>query len=332
MINLWPFDPEEPVELLWIKSPYRDRSKEWMVPLFLRNSGGQTKEFPIPWGLLPNFRLGQHYINGISAETYKTGSITRFDLEDPSSGRLCTIKDLPEGFTVKNYSDIKDECLWMCDVGKTTVYIPCVEVIRSLFAPNAILARAILEPEGLNFVASCKTYVTGMDLIIDQSVPRGLVTEDFILHLAWLHTDPLAKTIWNSILNEIRPSGDVHPDLHLFEGVLNDMEIKPKKIKAKPPLTGKAFMEVRGIQKDYSFLVLEIVAVGNLSLSFKHITYTQNPKVKRRPPDGSRPAVKRIKRKKENQPVSVSDNPSSVSKTTISKNSSNVLLFDKLPE
>ncbi|PKM78423.1 MAG: hypothetical protein CVU90_02690 [Firmicutes bacterium HGW-Firmicutes-15] len=332
MINLWPFDPKEYVQLLWIKSPYRDRKREWMVPLFLQGGGGQTKEFQIPWGLLPNFRLGQYYVNGIPVESYKNGNVMRFDIEDPNRGSICTVDDLPKGLTNKKYSDIKDECLWKCDTGKTTLYIPCIEVVRSLLAPNSTLAHAILELEGINLIASCRTYVSTMDLIINQAVPRGLITEEFILHLAWLNTDPLAKKIWNSVLQGIRPRGDVQPPLGLFEGIISDEDIKPKKLRAMLPLSGQSIVEVRGIKKGQNVLVFEIISAGKLSLRFNDITYIQNPKAQRRSPDDTRPIFKHIRRKKEIRSVSVTDNPSRISKTMISKNSSNILLFENLPQ
>ena len=334
MIGKWPFNPDEYVQLIWIKSPFRNPNKEWMVPLILRDNSGQKRVLEIPWGLFPDFRLGQYYANGVPVETYKDGSIIRFELESPDSGTLCHVADLPEGLVDNEALGIKHEYVWVCEVGQTTLCIPCIEVVRSLLAPNATLARALLDLDGLNLIANYKDNKLNLDIIINQTVPRGLVTDAFIYHLAWILTDPIAKRTWNYVLLGIRPRGDIEEPLDLFEGVLNDDEIKPKKLKAILPLTGRSIVEVRGIQKGDHFLVFEIVSAGNLVLPFENITYSKNPVISRRivERDESHTTVKRIRRKKKFKNFGIDENPSNISKTIMSQSNSNILSFENLPK
>lgn len=335
MLWKWPFNPEDNVQLMWIKSPFRNDSKEWMVPLILRDNGGETRLVEMPWGLFPGFRLGQYYADGVQVEAYKSGSVLKFEIEEPNKGILSKLCDIPDGIIDNELLfAIKDEYVWVCNAGEMTLYFPCIELVRALLAPNSTLAHALLELNGLDLIASCKIFKASLHLIVNQTVPKGLITEDFILHLAWLFSDPVAKRTWNTILLGIRPRGDFEVPLYLFKDVINDEEIKPKKLKAILPLTGRSALEVRGIQKGEHFLVYEIVTVGNMSLPFAEIIYSKKPIIKQKivESDITLTSVKRIRRKKVLQNIGIDENPNSVSKTIMSRLNNNILLFNHLPE
>ncbi len=335
MLWKWPFKPEVNVQLMWVKSPFRNDNKEWMVPLILRNNSGEIKLTEISWGLFPGFRLGQYYANGEPVEAYKSGNIRRFQIDEPEKGTLCKVSDLPDGIIDKKLLlTIKDEYLWKYDAGQIILYFPCLELVRAFLTPNATLAHALLQINGLDLIASCKMYQSSLHLIVNQTVPKGLVTKDFILHLAWLFSDPLANKTWQSIFPSIRPRGDFEIPLDLFENIVDDEELKPKKLKAKLPLTNSSLVEVRGIQKGTHFLVYEIISVGNLSLSYKDISYSKSPTIERKVTENNKPVTKinRIRKKNVLKNLGIIENPNSISKTMISRRNNNVFVFDSIPD
>lgn len=335
MLWKWPFNPEENVELIWIKSPFRNDHKEWMVPLVLRNNSGEIKLTDISWGLFPGFRLGQYYANGEPVETYKSGSIRRFQIDEPEKGTLCQVSALPVGVIDKKLlSVIKDEYVWKYDTGQRILYLPCIELVRALFTPNSTLAHALLESNGLHLIASYQKYTSSLQLVINESVPKGLISKDFILHLTWLLSNPTVYETWNSVFLGIRPRGDLEIPLYLFEDIIDDEELNPKKLKASMPLADCSIIEVRGIQKGKHFLVYEIASVGNLNIPFAEVTYSRSPSVYRKIVEVDKPVArdKRIRKKKILVNIGVSENPSHGSKTIISERNNNAFLFQNLPE
>ena len=333
-IKGWPFSPDESVQLHWIKSPFKKQNKEWEVPLVLEGENGITKLLNISWGLLPYFRIGQFYMNGLPNELHRSGTLVSLSLSNPSEGHLFRVKDLPLGLIELKKFEVNEEYVWVCQSKEFYIIIPCIEIIRSFLTPNATFARALLEPNGIDFVA---TYVEPREgflkLNFDPSVPRNIIKDSSVNHVAWLITDPLAKKVWNSVYNGVYPRGDVNPPLVLFS--LTEDKIGPKKITVVPPMDHSCNWQVRAIQRGQAIIVLEIVSVQGLELPFKKIEYSHKSFTNRKNVEiiGRRPTVNRQKRPRINIDKSiVIDNPTSISKTVTCMVSNNVLSFIELPE
>ncbi|TGE32992.1 Tn7-like element transposition protein TnsE [Desulfosporosinus sp. Sb-LF] len=334
-IKGWPFSPGESVQLLWIKSPFKEQNQEWKVPLVLEGENGTIKLLNISWGLLPYFRIGQFYIKGLPSEFHRSGTLVSLSLSNPSEGQLLRVQDLPSGLIELKNSEASEEYVWVCQCKELHVIIPCVEIIRSFLTPNATLARALLEPNGIDFVATYVKSIEGLLKInFDPHVPRKIIMDSSVNHVAWLITDPLAKKVWNSVYNGVYPRGDINLPLALFTLTDEDL-IGSKKITAVPPMDRSCIWQVRAIQQGQAIIVLEIVSVQGLELPYKKIEYAHKSFTDRKNVEiiGHRSAVKRKKRSSINKDKSiVIDNPTSNSKTVTRMVSNNVLSFTELPE
>lgn len=334
-IKGWPFSPDESVQLLWIKSPFKQQNMEWKVPLVLEGENGITNQLNISWGLLPNFRIGQYYISGLPNEFHRSGTLVSLSLSNPLEGQLSRVKDLPRSLIELKNFEVNEEYVWVCQSEEFQVIIPCIEIIRSFLTPNATLARALLEPNGIDFVA---TYVQSnegfLKLNFDPHVPRKIIMDSSVNHMAWLITDPLAKKVWNSVYNGVYPRGDINPPLVLF-GLTDEDKIGPKKITAVPPMNNSCKWQVRAIQRGQVIIVLEIVSVQGLELPYKKIEYTHKSFIDKRNIQifGKGSTINRKKRTRTNIEKSiVIDNPTNISKTVTRMVSNNVLSFTELPE
>lgn len=326
----WPFNKEQYVQLLWIKSPYRYPNKDWMVPLVFQDQNGKIKRLDVPWGLVSGLRFGQFYIDGQPAEFFASGDISTVEISESSKGELYKIKDLKDFIFYKELLGIENEYVWAYYSEKTTatILIPCIEIIRSFLTPNATLARALLRWNGLKYLVR-HTDALGNTLYIDmdQLVPKGLINPAFVTHLAWLLTDPSAQEVWDAVLPAIFPLGDLKQPLSLF-----DAEYTPKKLKADFPLS-QCTMQVRGVLHGDYLLVQEIISADNLELPYQKIVYSHPSlnKIKKRPKRSAitktKPAKKKVKKVK-----AVSANPSSISKTITVQVSNDVLSFKTLPQ
>lgn len=328
MNKKWPFDSKESAKLLWIKSPYRNAEKQWMTSLIFRTDSGETREFEIPWGLFPNYRIGQYYSDGMPVELFRDGSYQAFDLEYPEKGILCAVNELPAGLIYGDLPAIDNEFIWALHMEETIIYIPCIELVRCFLAPNGTLARALMEPNGLNLIAAFNSIGTHCRLRIDQSVPKNLVTDEFIYHLAWIYSNPLARNTWFSVFRDIRPNGDYNGPVGLFN---IEEDINPKKLKVSLPLSGQSSLGVRGIQKDHHFLALEIVSAGQLTITYEDISYSRYQRPRKARQRNGNQVRRHHKKQKQTEPIIISRNPRRVSKTIISRNYVNMLSFKELP-
>ncbi len=323
-LHKWPFT-DEVVKLLWIKSPYKNNNKDWILPLLFLDEKNNVAKVEVNWATLPFLRFGQYYLNSFPTDIFQEGTIITLDIEEVSRGSVCESSSLPdELFPFKEH--ITGEKIWQFETQGKVVFIPCVELIRAFFANNSTFARALLEENGLEFLIS---YYESSDefikLKIDYSVPRKLITEDFVKHLVWIKSDSFANKIWHSILNNIWPRGDIEPPLLLFPEAIPESELgRSKKIEMVPPIIGKSKWEVRSLIKENNLFILELMGVDNLVPPYLKIYYSHQTFIRKKAEDSNQSKRKTRVRKNDsankNVPKAiVSESPTKISNLSILK-------------
>lgn len=279
----WPFAQDEVAKLVWIKSPFKNDRNEWMLPLLFESEKGGLIRLETTWGSLPWLRFGQGWQNGQPIETFKDGSISRFSFDFTSmSGEVFSAESHQQAYFKESWN-IGKESIWLFEIKDKLVCIPCIEIVRCFFAPHTTLAMALLEPHGLEFLATIKSrFSNHLKIHIDNQIPSKVITESLVKHVGWLLTDKYAKQIWNSVVQSVFPRGYKELESHsLFSNESGN--IRPANtIKAVPPIQGPSQWEVRAIEGFDSYLILEIVRVSGISSPYPNITWTHNMVRKRR--------------------------------------------------
>lgn len=275
-LKKWPFSQEEVVKLIWIKSPFKNKRNEWILPLLFRGETGNLVKIETPWGSLPWLRFGQGWVNGQPLETDKDGSISRIEFGFTSwQGSICRIDSLPQEYFGANLR-VNQEHLWSFYIKDKIAFVPCIEIIRSFFTPNSTMARTILEPSGLDFIIS-SIRKANKQLVIefDRQVSSKLLNDNFVKYAAWLKLDKFAYETWSSVLQSVFPRGHYEEfDTSLFINK-SDSNIDARTIQASPPIPGPSCWDARILDCGSYLWVMEIVAVGGLSFPFEKITWSR---------------------------------------------------------
>lgn len=271
-LSPWPFDENEKVELFWLCSPYRDSENNRILTAVFKKSNNSLKLVEYPWGTLPYLRLGKYYSNGYPLHEQERGSIININIPDLSSGEICESFNMPSNlYYLKRNQESGVQKLWKFNVERKTYFLPCLELIRSLLAPNKILANQLIKPNGLDFlIISSKDEGENLWIELSKEIPNRLAIQDStVLHLVWLKYDPIARRSWDGVYNR------------LFQMAVNQFPYNPVAglsnyfpLEAIPPVKGKCSIKARCIIRGRNVLILELIGIDGLDLPFRNIYYS----------------------------------------------------------
>lgn len=267
----WPFEKGETVELYWFCSPYLNKQGRWRLRVAFLTKSKEIEIIEYPWGILPFIKLGQKYVDGVPLGISKTGTIGSLNISNPSYGNICSGFEIPP-YLYYLYKDkrLGNEKLWNLKLDNIDYYIPCIEIVRSLFAPSKTLSNAVLRPYSLDLLIESSSINSGkLSLELSNSVPKSMLNDAMILHLAWLSQISEARAGWDAVFNS------------LFMEALSTNPFQPTKalkkttsIVAKPPSIREVNWIYRGIQRKNSVLILELIGIKGLLLPFQEINYS----------------------------------------------------------
>ena len=150
MIGKWPFDKGEIVQLIWIESPFKNNENEWILPLLFKSKSRAIVCIETTWSNIPLLRFGNYYVDGTPLDLYQDGSIFDIDLEDASQGKVFDVSLLPSDLV----GGVGLENVWVFESKDCKYVVPCIELVRSFFACNSTLAKAVIDPNELDFICS----------------------------------------------------------------------------------------------------------------------------------------------------------------------------------
>jgi hypothetical protein len=302
----WPFGPDEPATIRWIKSPFNADKNGWILPVVFEGEGLGIAQVNTSWGSLTLLRFGQRYKGCIPFEAYKNGSIVTLDVKDASAGLLCKASAVG-AFMPEAMPNLASENCWMFENDDAVVFIPCIEIVRCFLTPNIMMANALLTPYGLNDIVTSSSFGEHVSLRFDNMVPKKIIDDSFVKYIAWLQTNESASEAWNSIYRGLMPMGAIGETgmIPLFDE-LGEPFPGDKRLQVKFPVQGPCRLQVRALKNANHLFVLEIVGVTGLILPFEKIAYTHSSfKTKRDTLDDASAHPKRIRSKRKKEKVDI---------------------------
>lgn len=251
-LQAWPFEKHSIAKLLWIDHPVRDVLGNWRMDIYLRDvKNGEIRMCSVLWGTLPLLKLGQLYQDGyltnellVKADAYNISNIYFSD----------EIFELRRGkYSIQTSDNIihrinKD--VFEATKDGLTYRIPVLEVVRSILAPNKRLLYSLLQPNSLDYYLTTLRDNGCLTMNFSKDYPSRLLTQQNILHLAWLATNSHAQRAW----------GEVYRSL-LYDG----------RIRFKFPLRSKFAFRIRERREKNIIRVMEIIQTKGLVLDIEHI-------------------------------------------------------------
>ncbi len=292
-ISPWPFEDDEIVTLYWISSPVTEENGVRNMNVHFKTDNG-FKTIKCPWGHLPLLQIGYKYKNGrISNEptNLENFSVSYNYINNTDINTCYKIpKELyplvPAGVNIK-------ELCYKFTYNKITYYIPCIEIVRCLYASTPFFCENLLSSEDLNeFADITYSYINNDNININfyNNFPPNLFTSGNITDF-----------IWFTQFDEIKKARE---------------EIRAKYIKNKliysrlPNIKGCRIIG-KGIKHDNTVLLLNINVV-NLIFPYENIIATHPAYVN--PIANSKGNISKSKLNVEDE-INIGDNYKGASKT-----------------
>lgn len=267
ILSNWPFEKGVMANLYWVKSLRRIGPGRWNVSLVFRDKDGTMEEYETSWGSLPNFRLGEFYVDGQLLSKPVNGVFKVLDIPDASKYEIVSAKDIPNTlYKLMDYDNWKEQSLKYTS-DDSVIYIPCFEVVRSLFTPKRFLADALLYPQGLeDLIEGSHEFYGNLHLDLSNGVPPNFLKMPDVRYLAWLAFNKNARRTWDKIYREI------------FNEERARQTNKPICLAVDMPLRGPIRLKVRALKYGDCILVLEIKSTTGLTLPYKNIEFHHESK------------------------------------------------------
>ncbi|SFM24065.1 hypothetical protein [Pelosinus propionicus] len=284
-LKKWPFAPGVQETVLWITSPKMDVKKKWYFDVVFKNQEGGRDTVRYPWGLFSHFKLGDIFIDG--SKSIRVPTLIKRDISiDVSKGEICDAVKIPKWiYPIEDGRCLKEKCIYYKNANQE-VYIPCFEVVRSLFCKTAFLSKALLTPQGL------KNLINEYEEIDDQTVsinlsnnfPSSLLKKEVVRHFAWLYFDEKVRNTWEFV------SQNAYKSVNLGGDVLLSLQM---------PFDGKINISALVVEQDSYYspkykcdvptrtVVMEILSVNNIKPRYKYVEYDHMSIFKSKPGDPS---------------------------------------------
>lgn len=278
-LKSWPFSENQEAELIWFGSPFMDYKGNWRIRVAFRTSATGIKVVSYPWGTLPYLRIGQIYSNGVYDQIRPmSGSAFQFTIDSLDQGIVTNSFKLPKRLIDfgKN-PELGLQNIIQYRINGQTYCIPVIELIRAMFINSRYLAYYLLQPHGLDMLVD-NSHVQGRILHFDMSnrVPAKLATDNNARHLSWIHTDPMVRSIWDSVyqnmFGQAVKNSPHNPSAILKKGIPLEVNL---------PSIGPIELHVRGVQFIDYVLVQEILAIGGFRHPSDEILFWHPSKKKR---------------------------------------------------
>ncbi|MGK4153614.1 Tn7-like element transposition protein TnsE [Kurthia gibsonii] len=193
----WPFDQGARVKLEWIGAPFR-YEKKIVLPVYFSgkvNGYYTTEKLIVDWTVLASLRIQHYYVDGV---------ITQPISPNQTEEIIITINPNYVGYFEQNYSIRGTK---YTEISQTFVikyngerfYLPLIEVLRGIIAPNAFLLNCLFEMNSFPLYFTEQYESDLLRLHFASSYNAKYLKNEYLHHLVWLLMNNNARKVYESI-------------------------------------------------------------------------------------------------------------------------------------
>lgn len=183
----------------------------WRIAAFFQVDD-QLVERHLRFGFMPYLGLRRQYDRSSVSVFTDNGYRKKFTLPHVDTWREAPLRDCPLIGKTNLTAETGGQNCYRIPVGKTELWVPKLELARTLYFPSAFLARLAFQPSGL--VGSFRVNrlpdgVTEIEMLPDTRYPKQHINHNsYRSHLAWLLLNEEARTTFGTIHSCRRRSQD----------------------------------------------------------------------------------------------------------------------------
>ncbi|WP_335870904.1 Tn7-like element transposition protein TnsE [Bacillus sp. 2205SS5-2] len=241
----WPFAKGKKAQLLWIGEPFRFDHKI-MIKAYFR-SQGRTEGILMDWGTLPSLAIQHFYTDGIITASQAPEGVQEIDMTVYPN----KVKYYERPWSIHGSSDPATSRSFVFSFNRKNVFLPVIEVLRSILAPNGFLLYRLFESNSFPQFFTETYEPNKIHLSFSSQYELKYTKTAFVYQLVWLLTNHDIRQVYENLA---------------FRW------LQEKALKFEWAFTQPITITARVKKKNNTYTILQIVNMKNKDIPYQNIS------------------------------------------------------------
>lgn len=246
----WPFDKGVRVKLEWIGAPFRYDKKVYLPVYFSGkvNDYYKTEKLIVDWTVLTSLVIQHYYVDGVITKPIAPNQIEEVTIIiEPNN-----VSYFEKDYSISGTNFIEISQIFSVKYNGERYYLPLIEVIRGIIAPNAFLLNGLVEMNSFPMYFTEYLEPDLMKLYFTSAYNLKYLKGEYLHHLVWLLLNNDVRKVFENMSYNFQFNNSIK-----FEWPFQ----KPIKLKlhVKKTTTGYTVLNVKAVlEKELQVSNLEI--------------------------------------------------------------------------
>lgn len=199
-IKSWPFDKGARVKLEWIGAPFRYEKKVVLPVYFSGKVNGYytTEKLIVDWTVLTSLIIQHYYVDGVITKPISPNQTEEIIITiDPNN-----VTYFDQNYSIRGTSYMETSQTFVIKYKGERFYLPLIEVMRGIIAPNAFLLNCLFEMNSFPLYFTEQYEPDLLRLHFTSSYNAKYLKNEYLHHLVWLlMNNPVRKVYENMSSN-----------------------------------------------------------------------------------------------------------------------------------
>lgn len=223
-IKDWPFDKGARVKLDCIGMPIKFEKKIYLPVYFNGKINGsyKTERLIVDWSVLLSLKIQHYYIDGM---------ITRPIPPNDTAEVIVTIIPSQVKYFEKNYeigrtNFIEKSQTFSINFNGERYYLPLLEVIRGILAPNAFLLNCLFEMNSFPVYFTEKRGSNSLSLYFTSAYNQKYLRNEYLHQLVWLLTNADVRNVFENMASNFHFKSTIKFEWPFKEAIKLKLNVK----------------------------------------------------------------------------------------------------------
>lgn len=199
-LKYWPFDKGARVKLEWIGAPFRYEKKVVLPVYFSGKVNGyyKTEKLIVDWTVLTSLIIQHYYIDGVITKPIAPNQTEEIIITiDPNY-----VSYFEQNYSIRGTNYTETSQTFVIKYNEERFYLPLIEVLRGMIAPNAFLLNCLFEMNSFPLYFTEQYEPDLLRLHFTSSYNAKYLKNEYLHHLVWLlMNNPVRKVYENMSSN-----------------------------------------------------------------------------------------------------------------------------------
>lgn len=249
-LKSWPFDKGARVKLEWIGAPFR-YEKKVVLPVYFSGKVNEyytTEKLIVDWTVLTSLIIQHYYVDGVITKPISPNQIEEIIIIiDPNY-----VGYFEQNYLIRGTNYTETSQTFVIKYNGERFYLPLIEVLRGIVAPNAFLLNCLFEMNSFPLYFTEQYEPDLLRLHFTSSYNTNYLKNEYLHHLVWLLMNNNVRKVYENMSSNFHFNNSIK-----FEWPFQT-PIKLK-LRVKKTATGYTVLNIKAmLEKELQISNLEI--------------------------------------------------------------------------